>query len=206
MLFLDEAPELSPHVLNALRQPLEDGHVVLARAQGITRYPARVQLVLAANPCPCGAGAGAPCLCTPTVRRRYLGRLSGPLMDRIDLRITLSPVGAAALAGAGDAPEPSAVVLSRVVQARAAAAARWAHHPFEVNADAPGSVLRAPPFRLSAAATVGLTHLLDRGTLSARGYDRVIRVAWTVADLYGHDKPRKSEVEEALELRMGESQ
>ncbi len=205
VLFLDEAPELSPHVLNALRQPLEDGHVVIARAHGITRYPARVQLVLAANPCPCGAGAGAPCLCTPTVRRRYLGRLSGPLMDRIDLRITLHPVGASALSGAADPPESSAAVLARVVGARSAAAARWARHPFEVNADAPGSVLRAPPWRLPATALAGLTDLLDRGTLSARGYDRVIRVAWTVADVYGHDRPGRSDVDEALELRMGES-
>lgn len=205
VLFLDEAPELSPHVLNALRQPLEDGHVVIARAQGITRYPAQVQLVLAANPCPCGAGGGAPCQCTPLNRRRYIGRLSGPLMDRIDLRITLTPVGAAALAGAAEPPEPSAAVLARVVQAREAAAQRWAGHPFEVNADAPGAVLRNRPFRLPATATVGLTRLLEEGTLSARGYDRVIRCAWTIADLRGYERPRQSEVDEALELRMGEA-
>jgi magnesium chelatase family protein len=200
VLFLDEAPELAPHALNALRQPLEDGHVLIARAVGVTRYPARVQLVLAANPCPCGA-SGAACSCTPQARRRYLGRLSGPLMDRIDLRVTLTPVGAAALRGVAGPPESSAEVLERVVAARATAATRWADQPFHVNADAPGSVLRAPPFRLPPGRTEGLTRLLDQGSLSARGYDRVLRLAWTIADLGGRDTPAQSDVDEAIELR-----
>jgi magnesium chelatase family protein len=202
VLFLDEAPEMKPHVLNALRQPLEDGFVLIARAQGSTRFPARVQLVLAANPCPCGSNE-VTCACTPLVRRRYLGRLSGPLLDRIDLQVTLAPVTAAALAGPIDPPEPSATVLKRVMAARAAAAARWSGQAFEVNAEAPGSVLRSPPFRLPGRTTDALTRELDRGTLSARGFDRVLRIAWTIADLAGRTVPSKSDVDEALELRRG---
>jgi magnesium chelatase family protein len=203
VLFLDEAPELKPHVLNALRQPLEDGFVLIARAQGSTRYPARVQLVLAANPCPCGAGTETSCTCSPIVRRRYLGRLSGPLMDRIDLHVTLAAVSAAALAGRDGTPEPSVRVRERVVAARAAAAARWAGRSFDLNADAPGAVLRAPPFRLPGKATAGLTHDLELGSLSARGYDRVLRVAWTIADIKGRTVPSKSDVDEARQLRLG---
>lgn len=203
VLFLDEAPEFRPHVLNALRQPLEDGFVLIARARSSTRFPARFQLVLAANPCPCGVGNDVACTCTAVARRRYIGRLSGPLLDRIDLQVTLAPVTAAALAGAADPPEPSSAVLERVVAARAAAAARWRGHPFTVNADAPGSVLRAPPFRLPAAATVDLTSQLERGTLSARGYHRILRIAWTIADLAGRTTPNRSDVDEAIELRAG---
>jgi magnesium chelatase family protein len=205
VLFLDEAPELRPHVLNALRQPLEDGFVLIARALGVTRYPARVQLVLAANPCPCGVGTSVSCACTSMARRRYLGRLSGPLLDRIDLQVTLTPVTAAALVGAAGPPESSARVLERVVTARAAAALRWAGHAFDVNGAAPGSVLRQPPFRLPVTATSTLTRQLDRGCLSARGFDRVLRVAWTIADLDGRTAPARSDVDEALELRTGVS-
>jgi magnesium chelatase family protein len=136
-------------------------------------------------------------------RRRYIGRLSGPLLDRIDLQVTLAPVTAAALSGHADPPESSAAVLDRVVAARAAALARWRGRPFEVNADVPGSVLRAAPFRLPAKATAQLTSGLERGTLSARGYDRVLRVAWTIADLAGRAVPRRSDVDEALQLRDG---
>jgi magnesium chelatase family protein len=203
VLFLDEAPEMAPHALNALRQPLEERFVLIARSLHVTRYPAHVQLVLAANPCRCG-GIDAACTCTPQARRRYLGRLSGPLMDRIDLQVTLIPVGAAALARTGPA-ESSADVLGRVLAARAAAAQRWAEHPFDLNADAPGSLLRQPPFRLPARVTSELSRRLDAGGLSARGYDRVLRVAWTIADLRGRVVPSRSNVDEALQLRTGEA-
>ncbi|MBT8225218.1 MAG: YifB family Mg chelatase-like AAA ATPase, partial [Dactylosporangium sp.] len=126
VLFLDEAPEFRLSALNALRQPLEEGEVRLRRSGGETAYPACTQLVLAANPCPCAAVAGdRDCQCSPLARRRYLGRLSGPLMDRIDLRVTLPPVRAAALLGAAREGEPSAEIAERVATARAAAAARW---------------------------------------------------------------------------------
>jgi magnesium chelatase family protein len=205
VLFLDEAPEFRPAVLNALRQPLEDGWVTLARSQGTTRYPAQVQLVLAANPCPCGVGKDISCTCTAVVRRRYLARLSGPLLDRIDLQVTLAPVSAAALYGESDQLETSEQVLKRVVAARAAAAERWAGRPFTVNARAPGSVLRLPPFRLPSATTAELARRVDRGLLSARGYDRVLRISWSIVDLDGRTVPGKSDVDEALQLRTGES-
>jgi magnesium chelatase family protein len=204
VLFLDEAPEFRPHALNALRQPLEDGWVTIARSQGSLRYPAEIQLVLAANPCPCGVGNDVACICSSVVRRRYLGRLSGPLLDRIDLQVTLAPVSAAALTGDTDRPECSADVLARVVAARAAAAERWSGHPFVVNANATGSVLRRPPFRLPGVITAELARMVDRGTLSARGYDRVLRIAWTIVDVDGRTVPTASDVDEAIQLRVGD--
>jgi len=203
VLFLDESPHFSSVALNALRQPLEDGWVTLSRSQGTTRYPARIQLVLAANPCPCGAGKDASCSCSPLARRTYLNRLSGPLMDRIDLRVTLSPVGAADLLGDAGPQESSAEVLKRIIAAREAAAQRWSGRGFEVNAAAPGAVLRGPPFRLASAVTVDLVQRLDRGTLSARGYDRVLRIAWSIVDVSGRSSPTRDDVNEALELRTG---
>jgi magnesium chelatase family protein len=203
VLFLDEAPHFRTDVLNALRQPLEEGWVTLARSRGSTRYPAQIQLVLAANPCPCGAARQVSCTCSPLARRTYLNRLSGPLMDRIDLRVNLEPVGAAALFATTDRPESSAEVLKRVIQAREAAEARWTGQGFGVNAHAPGAVLRRPPFRLPRKATAELGRQLDHGLLSARGYDRVLRVAWSIVDLDGRSAPDGGDIAEALQLRTG---
>ena len=125
-LFLDEAPEFGPRLLEALRTPLEDGEVRLARSEGTVRYPARFQLVLAANPCPCAPAHDRDCVCPSVVRRRYLGRLSGPLLDRVDLRARMFPVTAFSVA-TGDT-ENTATVRARVLAARAAAAERWADH------------------------------------------------------------------------------
>ncbi|GAB3158081.1 YifB family Mg chelatase-like AAA ATPase [Micromonospora sonneratiae] len=206
VLFLDEAPEFGKGALEALRQPLENGRVVLNRSRGGTEYPARVQLVLAANPCPCAKPAGDTyCECTPLARRRYLGRLSGPLMDRIDVRVTLDPLRAADLMATETEPETSAVVAERVDRARAAAAARWTGNGWKVNADVPGPRLRRPPWRLPAAATSALRQRLDSGSLSARGFDRILRLAWTIADLDGRDRPDPSDVDEACQLRTGEA-
>ena len=206
VLFLDEAPEIASATLQALRQPLESGRVVLARARGTTEYPARVQVVLAANPCPCASPAGDQnCQCTPLQRRRYLGRISGPLLDRIDIQITLRPLSAAQLMTTSTPAEPSAVVAERVAKARAAATARWSADGWRVNAEVPGPQLRRPPWRLPAADTAALRTSLDRGVLSARGFDRVLRLAWTVADLDGRDRPDGRDVHEAAQLRMGEA-
>jgi magnesium chelatase family protein len=185
-----EAPEFGPRVLNALRQPLEDGWVTIARSRGSTRYPARIQLVLAANPCPCGAGGDMNCVCAPIARRRYRTRLSGPHMDRIDLRVRLDPVGAAALLSEADEMESSAQVLQRVLAARKTSADRWARLGYAVNTQVPGAVLRRPPFRLPRVATAELARRLDQGLLSARGYDRVLRVAWSIVDIEGLEKRR----------------
>ncbi|MFS8477589.1 MAG: YifB family Mg chelatase-like AAA ATPase [Micromonosporaceae bacterium] len=208
VLFMDEAPEFSARVLEALRQPLENGYVSLARTMGRTDYPARVQLVLAANPCPCAKPAGdAGCECPPLARRRYLGRLSGPLRDRIDLQVYLNPVRATELLQDPEVQrrEPSAVVAERVAKARAAAAARWAAGGWRTNAQVPGAALRDLRWRLPRAATEPLRRHLEAGTLSARGHDRVLRVAWTVADLAGRDHPGAEEVNQAYALRVGES-
>jgi magnesium chelatase family protein len=180
VLFLDEVAEMPTATLQVLRQPLETGRVVLARSRGTTEYPARVQLILAANPCPCASPAGDQhCTCTPATRRRYLAKLSGPLLDRIDIRMTLQPLSAAQLTIA-DAPAlSSAVVAARVARARAAAASRWSSDGWRVNAEVPGPQLRRTPWRLPAEDTSGLRQALDRGLLSARGFDRVLRLART---------------------------
>jgi magnesium chelatase family protein len=203
VLFLDEAPEFAPSVLDALRQPLEDGHVRLLRIKGETVYPAKIQLVLAANPCPCANYGVAACDCPPSVRRRYLGRLSGPLLDRIDLHVNLEPVRAAALLGEPARLEDSATVAARVADARDVAAARWSAHGWPSNAAVPGAVLRQPPFRLPRTATTGLVRGLDTGAISARGFDRILRIAWTITDLDGRDRPVAGDVAEAMQLRMG---
>ncbi|MDG4792527.1 YifB family Mg chelatase-like AAA ATPase [Micromonospora sp. WMMD1082] len=204
VLLMDEAPEFSKAALEALRQPLENGRVVLTRSRGGAEYPARAQLVLAANPCPCANPAGDDrCECPPLTRRRYLGRLSGPLLDRIDLQVRLPPMRAAELMET-TAHESSAVVAGRVAAAREAASRRWAALGRRLNAEIPGPALRQAPWRLLGRDTAELRSRLDSGSLSARGFDRVIRLAWTIADLDGRARPDKNDVSEAISLRTGE--
>ncbi|MFF6905320.1 YifB family Mg chelatase-like AAA ATPase [Streptomyces sp. NPDC012389] len=204
VLFLDEAPEFSGKALDALRQPLESGHVVVARAAGVVRLPARFLMVLAANPCPCGRHTltGAGCECPPSVVRRYQARLSGPLLDRVDLRVEVEPVDRADLLEQGGRGEPTAVVAARVREARARAAERLAGTPWTTNSEVPGHELRT---RLLAApgALAAAERDLERGLLTARGLDRVLRVAWTVADLRGAPRPEDRDIAVALELRTG---
>jgi magnesium chelatase family protein len=199
VLFMDEAPEFSPGALEALRQPLEEGVVRISRARAETVYPARVQLVLAANPCPCARpGGDSHCECSPVARRRYLSRLSGPLLDRIDLQVALTPARPAAVLGE-EAGESSVAVAARVATARAAAAERWN----ATNAGVPARTLRDARFRLAREAAAPLAKDLDRGLISARGHNRVLRVAWTMSDLDGRAFPDLNDVCEALELRRG---
>ncbi|WP_433369028.1 YifB family Mg chelatase-like AAA ATPase [Actinoplanes sp. CA-142083] len=180
VLFLDEVSEMSGRTLQALREPLETGQVILARARGTTEYPARVQLVVAANPCPCASPAGDQhCTCSPYIRRRYRAKLSGPLLDRIDIRITLRPMRAADLVPSDGSVTPSAVVAEKVCRARNAAEERWSSNGWRLNAEVPGPVLRRPPWRLPPKDTADLRRALDRGLLSARGFDRVLRLART---------------------------
>jgi magnesium chelatase family protein len=202
VLFLDEAPVFSARVLDALRQPLEDGSLVIHRAAGTARYPARFQLVMAANPCPCGraSGKGLSCTCTPMARRRYLSRLSGPLLDRVDLQVGVLPVTRAQL-DSGVVVESTAVVAERVRQARAAQAERWGRHGWRLNAHAPGQLLRTRPYRLDRQVTADLDRAFERGAVSMRGYDRVLRTAWTVADLAGRPSPDADDVGRAASLR-----
>jgi magnesium chelatase family protein len=198
VLFMDEAPEFKSHVLDALRTPLEEGEVRLARADGTVRYPARFQLLLAANPCPCAPAHDRDCVCPSLVRRRYLGRLSGPLLDRVDLRARMHPV--TALGAAGEPAEGTAAVRARVLAARAAAADRWAAHGWRCNAEVPGPALRSR-FALPGAVVRPLDAGLRSGELTARGADRALRVAWTVGDLQGLACPDRDAVEQALYFR-----
>jgi len=207
VLFLDEAPEFSRDVLDALRQPLESGEVVVARCGLTARFPARFTLVLAANPCPCArvSGLRAACACTPTARRRYLGRLSGPLLDRVDVKVELLPVGRAELLSDRRFAETSATVARRVELARARVAHRLAGTPWRLNAQIPGCELRRrfPP---ASGALARLEHAMDLGQISARGVDRVLRVSWTLADLAGKARPTRDETGCALGLWLGATQ
>lgn len=201
VLFLDEAPEFRPQVLQALRQPLESGEVVVARARGSVRYPARFQLVLAANPCPCGKGhgKGRDCSCSPRARREYLGRLAGPLLDRVDVQLQVPAVSLAALGrGAG---EPSAAVAARVAAAREVQRRRYVDSPWSLNAHVPGVVLRRGPWSAPPLARRDLDRAMDRGALTLRGYDRVLRLAQTLRDLSGGGVPNRDDIGAALTLR-----
>ena len=201
VLFLDEAPEFRGEVMQALRQPIEAGEVVVARAAGTVRFPCRFQLVLAANPCPCGMSStrGTVCGCSPLQLRRYGSRLAGPILDRVDIQVHVPAPSRAALAG--QPGESTGVVAARVLDARAAAAARWAGRAYAVNGRVPGPHLRTPPLRLPKGRTVDLDRAVDRGLLSLRGYDRCLRLAWTVADLAGRESPTRDDVGMALALR-----
>jgi magnesium chelatase family protein len=204
VLFLDEAPEFATDVLDALRQPLESGEVVVARLGVITTFPAKFTLVLAANPCPCAKMIGPVegCRCSPAARRRYLGRLSGPLLDRIDVKVELEPASRKELLSDRNFAEPSAAVAQRVAQARERAARRLRGTPWRLNAEIPGSELRRtfPPAPGSLAM---VERCLERGQISARGVVKVIRVAWTIADLAGKPRPGPDECHAALGLWLG---
>jgi magnesium chelatase family protein len=206
-LFLDEAPEFDRDVLDALRQPLESGEVVIARSGLTARFPARFTLVLAANPCPCArtAATGADCTCSPLMRRRYLARLSGPLLDRVDVKVELLPVTRAELLCDLQQAETSAVVARRVLAARERAASRLRGTLWRLNAEIPGGELRRA-FRPAPGALAPLERAMDLGQVSARGADRIIRLSWTLADLAGVDRPRLSEVGYALGLWLGAGQ
>jgi magnesium chelatase family protein len=205
ILFLDEAPEFHRDVLDALRQPLESGEVVIARAGTQAVFPARFTLVLAANPCPCAKTAGpgkAGCSCSPAARRRYLARLSGPLLDRVDVKVRLQPVSRADMLYDRKFAEPSAVVAQRVAAARERCAARLVGTPWRVNAEVPGTALRRA-FPPRPGALQSLDRAMELGQVSARGADKIVRVAWSLADLAGKDQPEPDQVNLAIGLWLG---
>lgn len=201
VLLLDEAPEFAPSVLDCLRQPLESGTITIDRARGRATYPAKFQLVLAANPCPCGKASakGDKCTCSSLRRRNYLQRLSGPLLDRIDIQIEVMALSSSALRGLGQG-EPSSQVAARVAQARAHARRRLADTPWSLNSQVPGYWLRGPQADLNPQV-LGLLELAMRAGLSLRAIDRVLRVAWSIADLQGHEHLTKTDVASAISLR-----
>ncbi|EHM89545.1 Mg chelatase [Actinomyces graevenitzii C83] len=201
VLLLDEAPEFAPSVLDCLRQPLESGTITIDRARGRATYPAKFQLVLAANPCPCGKASakGDKCTCSSLRRRNYLQRLSGPLLDRIDIQIEVMALSSSALRGLGQG-ESSSQVAARVARARAHARRRLADTPWSLNSQVPGYWLRGPQADLDAQV-LGLLELAMRAGLSLRAIDRVLRVAWSIADLQGHERLTKTDVASAISLR-----
>jgi magnesium chelatase family protein len=199
VLFLDELPEFSSRVLEALRQPLEDARVLVARAAGTASFPARFQLVAAANPCRRGCASLATCACSPAERARYLARLSRPLLDRIDLHLDIPPLPYAQLAEVS-AAEPSAAIRERVLAARARQAARFAGTATRVNARMSGRQTRRhcalPP---EGARLLGLA--VTRLGLSVRAHDRLLRVARTIADLAGAEAIATEHIAEAIQYR-----
>jgi magnesium chelatase family protein len=204
VLFLDEAPEFARDVLDALRQPLEAGQIVMARSGVTTTFPARFTLVMASNPCPCARAAGPAegCSCSPAARRRYLGRISGPLLDRVDVKIELEPVSRKELLSDRNFAESSQTVALRVAEARERSARRLRGTGWRLNGEVPGSELRRtwPPAPGSLAV---VERSLERGQISAQGVIKVIRVAWTLADLAGKPRPTKDECHAALGLWLG---
>ncbi|QZY48254.1 MULTISPECIES: YifB family Mg chelatase-like AAA ATPase [Mycolicibacterium] len=200
VLFLDEFAEVSSAALEALRTPLEDGEIRLARSDGVARYQCRIQLVLAANLCPCAPPDPRDCQCGAAERRRYRSKLSGPLVDRVDLRVEMHASREGTFSD--DEGESSAVVRKRVWAAREAARERWLQHGITTNAEVGGSLLRRR-FRLSPMAMKPLRTAVDRGAISIRGMDRTMRVAWTLCDLAGRTSPNREDVAKAMSFRQG---
>jgi magnesium chelatase family protein len=205
VLFLDEMLEFTRHVLEVLRQPLEDGSVVVARAARTAVCPARFVLVGAMNPCPCGFATdpARECRCTPQQVARYRARLSGPLRDRLDLTVDVPalPPDVLGTLGRTTAAESSATVRERVMNARDRQAARYASDGLRTNAElTPALMARYCP--ADAAGRRLLDSAVARLTLSARAYDRVHKVARTIADLDGADHVRADHIAEALQYRM----
>ncbi|HEY5848642.1 MAG TPA: YifB family Mg chelatase-like AAA ATPase, partial [Microlunatus sp.] len=204
VLFMDEAPEFAPKVIDSLRTPLESGSVTLARSEAQARYPAKFQLIMAANPCPCGLAStpGSQCQCPPLTVRRYAEKISGPIRDRIDISQAFLPMRKAHLKAALERTESSAAVAARVQEARARQLHRLAGSGWQTNGEVSGPFLRKK-LPLPDGVQV-VDDAFDRGRLSARGIDKVLRVAWTLADLAGRDRPGRDDVAVALAMRRGE--
>ena len=179
VLFLDEAPEFTVTALDALRQPLESGVITIHRANAVAHYPGSFQLVMAANPCPCGqwGAKDSDCTCAPFARRRYLARISGPLLDRIDIQLRVHRITSTQLRLAETSERLSTADARRqVAEAPAAAAERLAKTPWTLNSQVPGAWLRGPVARLGITTTASIDRALERGGITMRGYDRVLRL------------------------------
>ena len=203
VLFLDEFPHFRADVIEAMRQPLEAGEVTIARGEESATYPARSLVVLAANPCPCGnfhGLSGGACDCTEVQRAHYLRKLSGPIVDRVDIWMEVRPQARRALGAWGSPAESSHEVRARVAEARARQARRYRDHRWSLNASVPGAVLDAS-WPLEPDGQRAIDQALAEGSLTRRGLTRVQRLAWTVADCAGAPRPGLDAVRVALALR-----
>jgi magnesium chelatase family protein len=208
ILFLDEFPEFKRGALEALRQPLEEGTIDIVRAQASVRYPARILLVAAMNPCPCGflGHPSKPCTCTPALLSRYRSRVSGPILDRIDLQVFVPPVSLKELTAQSDAQEDAQdgqdkATLERVLQARKIQAERYANQALRTNARLSPAQLKQYA-RLEPKAKALLERAFERFGISMRGLHKVLRVARTIADLEGGGTIAPKHLLEALQYRF----
>ncbi|MFT8638970.1 YifB family Mg chelatase-like AAA ATPase [Bifidobacterium sp.] len=199
VLFMDEAPEFSPRTLQTLREPLESGYIALSRARGTAYFPARFQLIMAANPCPCGFdfGTGERCTCSAKERVRYWNRLSGPIMDRIDIQSQIREV-CEMIELPSSTVSSSERIRTVVSKARDCARERFRAYGWRCNAQASGEWLRA---NTSKQVLAVVNTVLGSGGLSMRGADRSIRLCWTLADMNGHSSPTMSDIESSIQLR-----
>ena len=203
VLFLDELPEFKRSVLEVLRQPMEDGKVSISRARIAVDYPARFMLVASMNPCPCGYynHPEKECVCPQNAVRRYLNRISGPLLDRIDLHVEVTPVSIEELARRGNPPESSQEVVKRIIAARKLQDERFKNHDgIYCNAHMVGSLLRKVCL-LDPSSQNLLNRAMEKLKLSARAYDRILKVARTISDLNGDEMISSSAIAEAIQYR-----
>ncbi|WP_216853676.1 YifB family Mg chelatase-like AAA ATPase [Phytoactinopolyspora halotolerans] len=205
VLFLDEAPEFNRQVIESLREPLENGKIVVSRAATTAVFPASFLLVLAQNPCECGNHGSRyrECECTPYSVRRYRQRVSGPVRDRIDIYRRVLPPSMADIDLRLQIAETTKAVAERVAIARERQTRRLADTPWRVNSEVPMAFLKRE-FPLPGEVTAPAYEKLRQGTVTARGADRIVRLAWTVADLAGHGRPTRDDVHVAIGLRVGD--
>lgn len=202
VLFLDEFPEFSRQVLEVMRQPLEDRHISISRAKYAVEYPASFMLVASMNPCPCGYynHPTKPCSCAPGAVQRYLSRISGPLLDRIDIQVEIMPVPFDELSSASEG-EPSASIRERVIKARAIQSARYAGNPgIHCNAQMTSALIKQH-VKLDPESISRIRDAMQRLDMSARAYDRILKVARTIADLDASPDVLPRHVSEAINYR-----
>jgi magnesium chelatase family protein len=203
VIFIDEAPEATRALLDSLRVPLESKSVTICRFAGVVTYPADFLLILAANPCPCGkySGRGLNCQCSQSAIRKYLNRISAPLLDRIDIRIHVDRPSRVEMANLVSG-EPSKSVQARVLAARQRSIARLRNFGATKNSEIPVRLLRTE-LRAEKSAMSLLYDEMDSERITARGFHKILRLAWSIADLNSHEKPSRDDVMAAIALREG---